>query len=469
MTITLSQVSQLSGITAISSFSINETGRAVVLNPTQPALIFDYAPGGSGITVAVVLGSSNITASLYSDSNLLVVNQPPLWFANAILTGGGVCAQSGCMQNGSSACGPWFAVYNTSSGSYNENCTALPSNSITTQFLDVTIDFANQYVYLWFSSSSTPAGVIVRIPLSSVSTLVNNLQVPSGYQVAFIQPSSPPSGFTVYKNQLVLYNGNFYIQGLDSSGNWYIWVVPYSSITWNSSFPSSAQSVGSTYAVYTGGSADMGSIFLNYYIYNGSLVTEILCYIPTNFNSSGKYYANVYIYSFNPSTNSATQLFSLQNANVKLVAINIYGVIAFVQNPSSGTFTVSTYDRKTNTYQQSSQISALDVKLAEPYYAVVFSGSASSLTITIYQILLDVMPAFKNVTLSGSTLTGQVVNLNGGSPLAGITVYLYQLSSQNDDASSGTQVASTTTDSNGNFSFTISSSGYYALKVIQSA
>jgi len=87
----------------------------------------------------------------------------------------------------------------------------------------------------------------------------------------------------------------------------------------------------------------------------------------------------------------------------------------------------------------------------------------------VYQILVDTTPIIQNLTFSNGTLSGTLVNANGGGALANVTVYLYQLSTEGDDYSSGTQIASTTTNSNGQFSFSISQPGYYAVKVIQSA
>jgi len=469
MTVTLSQIKQITGVTAFSNFNHSTIGRSVVFNPTLPAFVFDYNVSTGNIYVGLVVGSTQQT--LYSGStggsNVLAIAIPTIFFAGYVVTGGNVCGQSGCLQNGSDACGPWFLSYNVQNNTYSQNCTAEPSNSITVGLQDVIIDYINQYVYLFHNGTPDPSIVLFAVPFSVVSTFLANLQPPSSYKIAYITPTSPPSGMTFYKARGVLYNNTFYIPG-SASGNIYMWVVPYSSITWNSSYPSSAQSLGSLYQVYSGGNADESVLYLNYYISSGSIVTEILLYVSGGTTSTG-FAQSIYIYSFNLSTNTATQLFSLSNANATWVAINLFGVLIFGQNVSSGTFVISAYDRKTNSYEQSSQITgALAIYVSEPYYAIVFSGSASSLTITIYQVLLDVVPAFQNVTYQNGTLSGTLVNLNGNTPLSNVTVYLFTLATQGDDASSGSQVTSTTTNSNGQFSFSVSQAGYYALKIIQS-
>jgi len=474
MTITLSQVKQITGVTAFSNFSVVYTNRAVIFNPSLPAFVFDYIVGSfSSIQVGLVVGSTQqqLYSSASGGSNQTANEVPVLFFSQYILAGGGVCGYSGCMQNGLDECGPWFISYNLANNTYTQNCSAEPSNSLTTHLLDVIVDYANQYVYLYHSSSTRGAGVLFAIPFSALSSFLANLQPPSSYKVAWIYPANNvPSGWAIYPGNVVYYNSTFYIVGFDSSGNYYIWVVPYSSINWTTNgFPSSTQSVGTVYQIYNGGGAGAGNIFLNYYVSSGSIVTEILAYVPAGWNSSNITYNNVYIYSFNPSNNTATQLYSLSNANAFMRSINMGGIIIFVQKPQSGTFYISAYDRKTNSYEQSQAISGvLGVLTAEPYYAIVFSGTASSMTITIYQILLDVTPAFVNVSYQNGTLSGQVVNLNGNKALANVTVYLFSLATQGDDYSSGSQVSSTTTDSNGNFSFNISQAGSYVLKVIQS-
>ena len=472
MTVTLTQIKQISGVTAFN-YAWNGSNRALIFNPSLPAFVFDYAPGGSSVEAGLVVGST--AQALYSGatggSNLLANEVPMIFFTQYVLAGGGVCGYSGCMQNSSSACGPWFVSYNLQNNTYSQNCSAIPNNSITSHLVDVVLDYTNQYLYMFFLDSTTGDGygvLIFAVPFSSLATFLANLQPPSSYKVAWIQPQNPPSGWHTYATTVVYYNGNFYIVGFDQPSNYYYWIVQYSSITWSSSFPSSAQLTGTIVEVYSGGGAYGGNSFLNYYVSNGQIVTEILAYIPVNSTSNGSF-STIYIYSFNPSNNTPSQLFSLTNAYASLRSINMGGVIVFVQSPSNGTFYISAYDRKTNSYEQSQAISGvLGVLISEPYYAIIFSGSPTNLTITTYQILLDVVPAFVNVTYSNGTLSGQVVNLNGNQPLANVTVYLFTLATQGDDYSSGTQVTSTTTNSSGQFSFSISQAGYYALKIIQS-
>ena len=469
MTVTLSQIKQITGVTAFSNFNQSSIGRSVVFNPTLPALVFDYNIAGGNIYVGLVVGSTQqeLYGSAPGGANVLAISSTLIFFAGYIVAGGNVCGQGGCLQNGSDACGPWFISYNVKNNTYSQNCTAEPSNSITIGLQDVIVDYVNQYVYFFHNGTPDPSAVIFAIPISVATTFLANLQPPSSYKVAYITPTSPPSGMTIYKGRAVLYNGTFYITA-GASGNVYIWVVPYSSITWNTSYPSSPQAIGSLYQIYNGGNSAESVLYLNYYVSSGSIITEILLYIGAGSGANG-YVASIYIYSFNLSTNTATQLFTLNNANATWVAINIGGVLAFGQYISSGTYAIGVYDRKTNSYEQSSQISgALAIYVAEPYYAVVLSGSASSMTITVYQILLDTLPAIQNLTYSNGTLSGTVVNLNGNTPLSGVTVYLYTLQTQDDDASGGTQVTTTTTNSSGQFSFSISQAGYYAVKVIQS-
>jgi len=469
MTVTLFKVKEISGVTAFSNFSYSTIGRSVVFNPTLPALVFDYNTSDGNIHVALVVG--NTQEELYpgatGGSNLLSVQVPVIFYSGYIVVGGNVCGQSDCMNNGSDLCGPWFVSYDTQNNTYVQNCSAEPTNSITVGLQDVIVDYINQYIYLFHNGTPDPSALLFAVPFSEATSFLANLQPPSSYKIAYLRPTNPPSSMTIYKGKAVLYGSTLYITG-SASGDIYVWAVPFSEITWNSSYPSSPQSIGSLYQVYNGGNSVESVIYLNYYLSSGNVVAELLIYVSGGSGTNG-YAGMIYIYSFNLTTNTATRLFSISDgANATWVAVNINGVLAFGQYISSGTFVVSIYDRKTNTYQQSSQITgALTIYISEPYYLVVLSGSPSSMTITIYQILLDVIPIFTNVTLNNGVLSGQILNLNGNQPLANVGVYLFTLSVQGDDASYGTIIQSITTDSNGKFSLTIPKIGYYALKVIQ--
>ena len=464
MTINFKQVAQASGITAFSNYTPAPTSRSYVLSPTTPVLVFDLGQGGSFPYVGLVNGSS--AQLLYSSTAGLDNSNPsPLWFLNAILVGGAGSTSSGLA--------PWYGAYNISSNSFNYAINIQPLSGSPQSLQDVTLDFQNQVAYLFYRSSNVSNAIIYAISFSNLAGLVSNLQFPSSYSVAYFTAPNAPSVFSVEGGVLVYYNQTFYINTYDGSGNYYVFVVQYSSLTWSSTFPSSVQAVGSLYQYMTGGTTDVpnGEMFLNYIVSGSTITAELLIYAVTNYNSSNYYYGTVAIYSFNLSNNTATQLYSSTSANAKGTAVNMGGIIVFAQivSGSSGAWNtaVGVFDRNLNIYEISQTFNSVqDTFVSQGGYAVVVSGSTSSLTFTVYQILLDTTPTIQNLSYNGGTLTGTVVDQTSGNPLANITVFLIQLASEGDDWAGGAVIASTTTNTSGGFSFSISQTGYYAVYAV---
>jgi len=476
MTLTLKQVSQVSSITAFSNFVNSGTGRALVLSPSTPALIFDYGESNTYPYVGVIIGTTT-QETLYAGSGvegIYAYNVPTLWFLNAVLGGGATCSNSTCNTSSNpSNCVPFYIVYNTSSGSFNYNCNNQPTSGNPISLNDVSLDFQHQVAYLYYLASPFQYAIIYAISFSNLTSLVSNLSFPTTYSVAYFTATSAPSGFSVLGSYMVYFNSTFYFNVYDGSGNYYIWVVPYSSLTWTSTFPSTAQSVGTLYLFWASGNTQIpiGNIFLNYIVSGSTITAEILIYAVSGWNSTNRYFTTVAIYSFNLSNNTATQLYSSSGANAPGTSINLGGIIAFAQfvtgSPGAWTMAVGVFDRNLLVYQQSQPFSSvLDLKVAPPGYAIVFSGSTSSMTVTLYQILLDTTPAIQNLTYSAGTLTGTVVDQTSGNPLPNVTVFLIQLSSEGDNWANGTVIASTTTNTNGQFSFNISQTGYYAVYAV---
>jgi len=360
-------------------------------------------------------------------------------------------------------------AYNASTLSSWSGC-SVGFGSYNPYLYDIALDFINQVAYFLLSLQGSLTIEIFQLSFTQLQSLIANQVYTGGYQLAYLLPPNTSTTASITGiAQFVYYNSTFYI-GYSTAGNVFIWAVPYSAISWSTNYNASSQTAGTVYTIYSGGNGTFGSVFLNYYLSSGSVVYELLIYFITGSSSvPGNYGTTVDIYSFNISSLSASQLFVQSGITANLKAINFGGLVAFAFT-EGGQFQVAVYDRKTNSFEYTSipngQIGGY---VAQPYYAIGASGSASSLTFTVYQILVDTTPIIQNLTFSNGTLSGTLVNANGGGPLANVTVYLYQLSTEGDDYSSGTQIASTTTNSNGQFSFSISQPGYYAVKVIQSA
>ena len=465
MPITFQQVGQISGITAFSSQSPQSEFVAVVFNPTMPALLFQY----NSTYPAIVIGSqtqeflwSQYSSQQFYSATITAYEVPTLWFANAVLTGGliannGICASVEYY---------WYAVYNQQNNSFNYSCNVAPANKNLSWLLDIAVDYVNQNVYLLHTATITLGAVIFAIPFNQLSTLINNLTFPSEWYVAALLPQGLPQAGGYILGNMVYYNETFYIaiiiSQLGQPYQLYEWVISYSDITWNNSYPSAGSSVGTLYQVYNPGNTNneiqFGISFLVYVNQQGNINPEIMLYF--------QYGGTLYIYQFDPNQLTPTNLFQLSNANASPFAINFGGNVTFIQSPSKGVYTVSMFNPSSLAYEQSNQITnVLGVGLAHGGYLVTLSGSQSSLTITIYQILVDTAIVIQNLQYSNGVLSGTVINLNGNTPLSGVTVYLYQLQTEGDNYITGQQVTTTTTDPNGNFSFQITQVGYYGILV----
>ena len=465
MTVTLQQLGQVTGVTSIPFYIPDIYGIAVVLNPSLPALIFQYFPQNSSYHTGLIIGTQTQT-QLYATSTsqitrIYAYQIPTQLMQNYILTGGYVSGVSGC-QSG------WYLVYNPSNNNYKTNCNLLPSGYPNSQLFDVVIDYQNKAVYLMHMSLGSASVLIISIPYNDFASFLSNLALPSNYQVGYVQGNISNASSGIFSN-VVYYNQTFYIGG-QFGGVAYIWTFALSSVSFSSSPPSSPSTVGNVYTIYQNSNvgANNINIFLNVYNDNGTITYEILAYVQTA-NSP-------YIYSFNLSTNTATLLYQSPGTIASLTAgFNLYGIIIFAYNINGDTFAVGVYDRKTNSFEASSSISnLLALYMATPNYAVAISGSdpyyggsSYNINITIYRVLVDVTPQIQNLTFSNNTISGQVINLTDNQPLSGITVYLILLQGQGDSYVTGQIVTSTTTDANGNFSFSITQSGYYAVEVIQ--
>ena len=490
MSISLQQVSQIGGIIAFSGFTNNGLGRSIVLNPTLPAIVFDFAPGAfvdsgakyvmsvdisiaeviaNGVVVGIIIGSQ-VQQILYPQSNLLTILTPPLWFYNVIIFGGGVCGQYGCLLNAFSSCGPWLGEYNPSNNNFNYTCMPFPSNNIITNLFDIIIDFENQNIY-FIHSSSVDAGLgIFAIPFSELQNLVTNLYISSNWLFAWIEPSNAPSPFYIYPGNGVLYNDVFFFSGADEYDDPWFYVVAYDEIPWAQSFPSTPTPIGTAYQLGSAKYSEMPQLFLNYIYSNGNITPEILVYVPEFFANAG-YYADLNIYSIDPNTLNYYQLTGWVNANCTARAIYFDGTLVFpnyIEATESGiTFSVSAYVRSSNSFITSQPIqNLLDVKVSEPGYVVTFSGSSSNMTVTIYQVLFQKTPAIVSLVYADGVLQGTVTSLNDNTPLPNAVVILFSLASQNAYSNAGTIVDSTTTDDNGNFQFQLKQAGYYGVQLV---
>ncbi len=460
---------QITSVTVTSPWSgytssKGQTGRGSVVNPSYPIFIFDYQT--AQIAVGYVVGSNAGSYQSQTDANYLIV--PGLYFSvfgqNYWMGGGGECSTSGCMTNGPDACGPWWAIVDLSSNTLNTYCTGLiPNNSVSSHLQQILADLVNQNIIITNDTPSSASLIIWIIPVSQVSSMLSNT-APSNMTWAYIQ-SSQGTNLIVYTQGATIYNGNLVQTGWVSS-TLYLWVTPLSSIYNNatSGAPSSSSSpvtVGTVYQV-----ASLSST---------STALPTVIGVPS---SSG---VTVYVSVEAPTGSTGSAVYNVSPSNWSVVNSNTFtfpaSILNFVKATWNGVFLypawsgsnvyVIVIDPKTMSMEYTSTSGAYMMIGAEGY-AVVASQALnnSSVTWTVYQILLDHTYVFQNVSISisGSTITatGTLYDLTTNSAVASATVWLVAVGSLQDQYSDDVVfINSGTTNSNGQFSISGSTqSGY---------
>ena len=456
--VSLSQVYQVTVSSPWNAYnpSSGMSGRGSVFNPTYPIFVFDYQTGQ--IAVGYVVGTTGYALFGQGDANYLTL--PAIYLTpfgyNYVFAGGGECSVSGCMQNGSNACGPWWIIVNLSSNSVNTYCTGLiPNNPATAHLQGVFIDLVNGNLLIDFSGTSNTNFVINIIPLSNLNQVIQN-QAPSNLKSVWINLPSNISSASQYANQGTLFNGN-YVQPLYSSNGPYVFVVSLSDIyssavTGEPSSSSSPINIGTAYSVAT--LSQMNAPIVGV-VFNGS-TEQLALGVP-----SGSNY-NVYVLNTSFSVVSSYS-FTYQGSQIGFAHAFWNGVF-LLPSYSSSTIYVNVY---TSSYEYASESGQFGFVTSEGYFVVASQSlTSSSVTFTIYQILLDHTYVFQNVsiTVSGNTVTatGTLFDLTQNSAVSGATVYLVQVNSIDDNYSGDvTPLTSGTTNQNGQFSisYTVSSSG----------
>ena len=451
--VTLKQVTQVTVTSPWSGYdsSKGQSGRGSVFNPTYPIFVFDYQTGQ--IAVGYVVGSTGYTYLSQADANYLTI--PAIYFTpfgyNYALGGGGVCgAPDGCMGNGGSVCGPWWIIVNLSNNSANTYCQGfIPQNTVTAHLQGLGIDFENGYLLFSNSGHTNSDWVVSAVPISEISSVIQN-QVPGGLKAVWLTVPSSVSGGNIYTIPFILFQGN-YVQPITTSSGLYINVIPLSTLYANmvSGEPSSSSSpisLGNIYTISTSLSSPGQPIGVTFF-------TGSANYIGIAVPSGSNMYTFVISSSF---TVSGSNTFPIQGSYLSFVHSWWSGLVLLVSY-SGSTIYLNVYGAG---YEYTSVTGSFGFTSAEGYLVVASQAlSSSDVTWTVYQILLDHTYVFQNVTISVSgqtvTATGYLYDETTGTYVAGVTVYLVQVNSLEDNYSGDVEaVASGSTNNNGQFSIT---------------
>jgi hypothetical protein len=458
--VSLKQVTQVTVSSAWSQSDVSRgaTGRGSVPNPSYPVFFFDYAT--SQIAVGYVVGTTGY--SLYNQGDCNYLTMPAVYLQVVglpyVIGGGGECGpQNGCMGNGPDVCGPWWFIYNMTNNTVTVTCTLIPNNGITGHFQGIGLDLINQYMLMSFISSNAKCLIIIIIPISCLSTLLSGTY-PSKASWAYVASPSPMPN--VYAQPFTIYGGYLYQPGVSSantSNNICLWIIPLSCIyakMTNSSLPSSATPItmGSVITVYSGSVPGIGLLAFSF---ANATTSGLSFYIAVGGDTS----SGCFIYGVvNPSNNTVCFTCKITGLYSQGYAKGAFNGVFIVPGYNSGTVYVTAVDPKNKSVCTTSVSGYYEIMSSEGYIVVASNPlSNSTVTFTVYQILLSATYAFQNasITVSGATVTGSgtLVNENNGSAVGGVTVYLVGVKSLGDMYTNDVDIiASGTTNSAGQFS-----------------
>jgi hypothetical protein len=480
MSLTLKQVGTTTVTSPFSDYSVvssgyGNSGDLNVVNPTYPIFIFDYYTGQ--VDVGYVVG--NTASRPYPGCDINVINIPDVYLQvvgyNYVITGGGGCSCSPIQSNGSSGCGAWTAFVNLSSNTIITYPTSsdqlFPVTSFMGHLNSVAVDLINSVLLLAFVNAQlTPAygGLFYAIPLSDLQSLLSGT-FPTSATWALLNMSN--TSYQIYKCNMVLYNGQVYIPLDEPSGtSGALWQFAESSIlnSGNTGTPPSSASPTTTGTV------------INILTTTGNIISTkaSIVYYNNNYYVAIGYATStpsVYVGMYNINTGSVQYTYSFTNLNIDPYQMAVFSGVFLVSGSNNSTGYVYAIDPKTG--------GILSTSLSTPFIAVSSSGyvvasntqlNSSSVTFTIYQVLLTQTPKFQNVsiTVSGSTVSasGTLIDQTSGNAISGATVYLVGVRSYEDNYSNDVVVInSTTTSSTGSFSVsgsTQSGISYYGVKYV---
>ncbi len=291
---------------------------------------------------------------------------------------------------------------------------------------------------------------------------------PSNMKWTYIQSSEGSSAY-IYTQGATIYSGNL-VQPTFVSSTLYLWVTPLSTIysdatTGAPSSSSSPVTVGTLYQIASITSAG-SAIPTVIGIPSSSGVTVYVSVAVPSGGSVQK--TSAVVYNVSPSnwtvSNSSTFTFPATILDFSKATWN--GVFLYPAWSGSDIYVI-VIDPKTMTMEYTSTSGAYGMIGAEGYAVIASQAlSSSSVTWTVYQILLDHTYVFQNVsiTISGSTVTatGTLYDQTASSAVASATVWLVAVGSLSDQYSDDVVfITSGTTNSNGQFSISGSTqSGY---------
>jgi len=457
--VSLKQVAQVTVSSAWSAFQTTPppVEKGSVINPSYPIFFFQYQTGQ--IAVGYVVGSTGY--SIYNQADCNFETLPSLYLQVVglpyVIGGGGECGPvSGCYGVASAQCGPWWFIYNITNNTVSITCTLVPSNGIAGHLQNLGLDLINQNMLMSFIGGASKCITVIVIPISCISTFISGTYPAKASWVYIISPSPTPY---VYAENWTIYGGYIYQPGnssVNSNENICLWIIPlsciYSKMT-NTPLPSSATpiTVGSVITVYSGTTNGIDMVSFSFAKVTSS---GLSFYIAVGGDTN----AGCFVYGVvNPSNNTVCFSCKITNLYTEATSKGSFNGVFIIPGYNNGTVYITAVDPK-NKSVCTTTTSGSFVSTSAEGYAVVANAplSNSTVTFTVYQILLSATYTFQNatITVSGSTVTGSgtLIDENTGNAVGGATVYLVGVKSLGDQYTNDVDIiASGTTNSAGQF------------------
>jgi hypothetical protein len=474
---------QVSSVTVTSPWSDYNTGvtnalTVTIVNPFYPVFIFNYInTSNCGLWVIGYVSGDNAGTVFNHTCGWLTLDGSfyfDVFGYPYAMTGGYLTGVSSCANNGEF----WWAFVNQNTGALNVYCSGWePSNTVTEQFIAVVADLVQSNILVLSRFGPKYAFVIWIIPVTEISTLLNN-SPPSSMKFAVVNTVNVPGEYMM-NFYPVIYNGNL-IVATESYAVIYFAVMPLSDIYINamSGVPTSSTPVTTIGTDYEYNEYEFESypIVTVIAIPSGNSISVYISFISQTRNQ------NFYVANLSPSNfsvvSSYTTTFQAEFYTWSYSTYNgVFIIISITTTNNVPTLYVYAFDPKSGSCDNTSiSISSTSVFAGISYegYLVVSQQPLNNTTVTfvIYQVLLDHTYVFQNVAVSttSSTITfsGVLYDETAGAPVANATVWLVAVRSYVKQYSNDVvPLASTTTDSAGHF--TVSApmqSGYNAYGVL---
>lgn len=442
MPVMLKKITTVS-VTGASCSTCCTAGRAVIVNPNLPYIVFDQ-PTSTLQSAGLINGNTGSNPGLLGAFGVTLRTMPALDLSSYSLFGGEVCGQASC----SSQCGPWLGIVNKQTYALTTSCTIIPSNPVTAGLYSLLLDTVNQYLIMVTKSANKQGVVFLIIPFSQLPTLLQGQWPSTSYYVYAV--SNVPSMWAlgpaavIHDNYIyVTVSFNPPVGNAPCPYGYGYWKIPLSQLY--SMMQSGVPSSSST-PVQIGSAYQTGTVCLsqpNGYIWKFKMGTKVFLGITAWASTNQQSFTAV-----DPATDTVIKSQLVNVYSSQFIHVN-YGNIWI----SGSTVGIGIFDPVSGDVYNI-PVSGSTLMLDDNGYIAVTDRPVtySNYNVTVYQVEYIPPSSLRPVVLNpvitvmqGTVIaTGAVYSLTTGTGLVGVTVKLVA-------ETSGVVVGTAVTDSSARF------------------